>query len=130
MTEEPPPRVRVTGPYADRPRSRPRPTAASEIDAQSELGAIYVSGLLRAQMRLALRTVAGLLLTIGALPVLFHLAPDLGEHNVLGMPVPWVVLAFACYPVLILLAWRYVRAAERHEAEFIAVVEPPSVERR
>lgn len=123
MTDQPPARVRVTGPHADRRRSRPRPTAASEIDAQSDLGAIYVSGLLRAQMRLALRTMIGLVLTIGLLPVLFHLAPELGDHHVLGMPIPWVVLAFGCYPVLGVLAWRYVRAAERHEDEFIDVVE-------
>lgn len=123
MTDEPPARVRVTGPHAERPRSRPRPTAASEIDAQSDLGAIYVGGLLRAQMRLALRTMAGLAVTIGVLPILFHLAPGLGEHQLLGMPVPWVVLAFACYPVLVVLAWRYVRAAERHEDQFIDVVE-------
>lgn len=123
MTDEPPVRVRVTGPHAERPRSLPRPTAASEIDAQSDLGAIYVSGLLRAQMRLAVRTMAGLAVTIGMLPVLFHLAPGLGEHDVLGMPIPWVVLAFACYPVLVGLAWRYVRAAERHEDQFIHVVE-------
>lgn len=123
MIEEPPARVRVTSPYSERPRSRPRPTAASEIDAQSDLGAIYVSGLLRAQMRLALRTMLGLAVTIGALPILFHLVPSLGEHNLLGMPIPWVVLAFGCYPVLFLLAWRYIRAAERNEAEFADVVE-------
>ncbi|MCX6396303.1 MAG: hypothetical protein NTV23_07450 [Propionibacteriales bacterium] len=129
MDAEPPPRVRVTGPHTERTRRGPRPSVASEIDAQSDLGAIYVSGLLRAQMRLALRTLLGLGLTIGILPLVFHLAPGLGKHHLLGMPVPWVVLAFACYPVLVLLAWRYVRAAERHEAEFVAVVERPGVER-
>lgn len=130
MTEDPPARVRVTGPRAERPRSRPRQTAASEIDAQSDLGAIYVAGLLRAQMRLALRTMLGLAVTVGALPVLLHLAPGLGDHQVLGMPVPWVALAFGCYPVLVLLAWRYVRAAERHEDQFVAVVERPDAEQR
>ena len=123
MTEERPVRVRVTGPHAERPGSRPRRTAASEIDAQSELGEIYLAALLRSQLRLAVGTILTLALTVGALPIVFWLAPGLTRHHVLGMPFSWVVLAFACYPVLVLLAWRYVRAAERNEREFTHVVE-------
>ncbi|RNM14669.1 hypothetical protein [Nocardioides pocheonensis] len=118
-----PARVRVTSPHTERPRRGPRPTVASEIDAQSELGEIYLAALLRAQLRLAVSTVSVLGLTIGALPVLFWLVPGLTSHHVLGMPVSWVVLAFGCYPVLVLLAWRYVRSAERNEREFTQVVE-------
>lgn len=123
MTEERPTRVRVTSPQTQRRGSRPRRTAASEIDAQSELGEIYVAALLRSQLRLAVGTILALTVTVGALPVLFWLVPALTSHSVLGMPVSWVVLAFACYPVLVLLAWRYVRAAERNEREFTHVVE-------
>jgi putative solute:sodium symporter small subunit len=121
----PPERVRVTSPWTERPRQRlrPPPTATSEIDAQSEVGRIYVGTLLRAQLRLALSTLAALALTIGMLPLLFTLAPDLTAHQVLGMPVSWGLLAFGCYPVLVLLAWRYVRLAERNERAFARVVE-------
>ena len=118
-----PDRVRVTSPHTERPGSRPRRTAASEIDAQSELGEIYLAALLRSQLRLAVGTLAALAVTIGALPILFWLVPALTEHHVLGMPVSWVLLAFACYPVLVVLAWRYVRSAERNEDEFTHVVE-------
>ena len=121
--EPPVPRVRVTSPYADRTRSRPRPTAASEIDAQTEVGEIYVRALLRTQLRQALGTLLLLAGTVGLLPLAFHLVPALTEHRVLGMPLSWVLLAFGCYPVLIALAWRYVRASERNEAEFVHVVE-------
>jgi len=116
-------RVRVTSPRAASRGRLPRRTAASEIDAQSELGEIYLAALLRSQLRLALSTLVGLALTVGALPVLFWLVPALTSRHVLGMPVSWVVLAFACYPVLVVLAWRYVRAAERNEREFTHVVE-------
>jgi hypothetical protein len=116
-------RVRVTSPHTERRGSRPRRTVASEIDAQSELGEIYLAALLRSQLRLALGTVLALAVTVGALPVAFWLLPGLTSHHFLGMPVSWVVLAFACYPVLVLLAWRYVRAAERNEREFTHVVE-------
>lgn len=98
-------------------------TATSEIDAQSELGEIYVGTLLRAQLRLAASTLLALGLTVGMLPLLFTLVPALSSHQVLGMPVSWGILAFGCYPVLVLLAWSYVRRAERNERAFARVVE-------
>jgi putative solute:sodium symporter small subunit len=119
----PPERVRVTSPWTERPRLSNRRTATSEIDAQSEVGEIYLRTLLRAQLRLGLSILVTLALTIGVLPVLFWLAPGLTSTYVLGMPVSWVVLAFGCYPVLVLLAWRYVRRAERNEQAFARVVE-------
>jgi putative solute:sodium symporter small subunit len=121
--ERVPGRIRVTSPWTERPRLRPRPTATSEIDAQSELGEIYVGTLLRAQLRLALSILVVLALTIGILPLVFTLLPGLTSHQVLGMPISWGILAFGCYPVLVLLAWRYVRVAERNERAFARVVE-------
>jgi len=121
--EPPSARVRVTSPYAERPRLRPRRTATSEIDAQSDVGRIYVGTLLRAQLRLAASTLVALGLTIGMLPLLFTLVPRLTSQHVLGMPVSWGMLAFGCYPVLVFLAWRYVRLAERNERAFTRVVE-------
>ena len=118
-----PVRVRVTSPHTERSTSRARRTATSEIDAQSELGEIYVAALLRSQLRLAISTIVTLALTIGSLPVVFSLVPELTRRHLLGMPVSWVVLAFGCYPVLALLAWRYVRVAERNERAFTHVVE-------
>jgi putative solute:sodium symporter small subunit len=123
VTEEPNQRVRVTSPWTERPRVRPRRTPASEIDAQSEVGEIYVGTLLRAQLRLAASILVALGLTIGLLPVLFMLVPSLTSRHVLGMPLSWGILAFGCYPVLVLLAWRYVRLAERNERAFARVVE-------
>ncbi len=49
--------------------------------------------------------------------------PGLTSHHVLGMPLSWGILAFGCYPVLVFLAWRYVRLAERNERAFARVVE-------
>jgi hypothetical protein len=44
---------------------------------------------------------------------------------VLGMPLAWVILGFAAYPVLIGLGWVYVRTAERNERDFADMVERP-----
>ena len=126
MSQQPPERVRVTSPWTDRPRVRPRPTATSEIDALSEVGEIYLRTLLRAQLRLALSILVALGVTIGMLPLLFTVAPSLNHHHVLGMPVSWGLLAFGCYPLLVFLAWRYVRLAERNERAFARVVERSS----
>ena len=121
--EKAPARVRVTSPWTERPRLRPFSTATSEIDAQSEVGEIYVRTLLRAQLRLAMSTLVALALTIGILPLVFTLAPGLTTNQLFGMPISWGILAFGCYPVLVLLAWRYVRLADRNERAFARVVE-------
>lgn len=115
-------RVRVTSPRtaAGRPR---RVTAASEIDAQSRLGEIYMSSLLRAQLRLASLMIATIAIFVGGLPLLFWLVPSLADVFVLGMPLPWVLLGFAVYPFLLAMGWFYVRSAERNEADFTDVVE-------
>jgi hypothetical protein len=115
-------RVRVTHPRTAGARSRPR-TARSEIDAQTELGTLYVVSLMRTQLRLALAVLLVMAVLLGGLPVLFHLIPRLADVYVAGMPLPWVLLALAVYPFLFGLGWLYVRRAERNEAAFTDVVE-------
>jgi hypothetical protein len=123
MTDAPPPRrVRVTSPRTGAARSRDV-TGASEIDAQSDLGEVYMSSLLRAQLRLAALVLVALIVLVAGLPVCFAVAPGLERVQVLGMPLPWVLLAFAVYPVLFALGWVYVRAAERNERDFADVVD-------
>jgi hypothetical protein len=63
---------------------------------------------------------------VAGLPLLFLLVPGLVGVTVLGMPLPWVLLAFAVYPLFLLLGWLYVRAAERNERDFADVVQRPS----
>lgn len=116
-------RVRVTGPRTS--AARQRRTAASEIDAQTHLGEIYMTSLLRAQVRLASLALFTLLVTLVALPLAFRAFPALVDVHVLGMPLSWVLLAFAAYPFMLLLGWLYVRAAERNERDFTDVVHRP-----
>jgi hypothetical protein len=121
----PPRRVRVTNPRTGAVRQR-RPKATSEIDAQTRLGEVYMSSLLRAQLRLAGLVLVTVVVTVAGLPLLFRVAPRLVDVQVLGMPLPWVLLAFAVYPFLLLLGWLYVRAAERNERDFADVVDRTS----
>lgn len=121
MTEplEPPPvRVRVTGP----PRRRTPSGRASDIDAETRLGGVYMGSLLREQFRLALGILAVLALTLGLLPLAFHLVPALSDVRLLGVPLGWLLLGAGVYPVLVLLGWVYVRRAERNERDFAELV--------
>ena len=119
MTE----RVRITSPRTTTGRRRTPPTAAGEIDAQSQVGEVYLRSLLRAQLRLAVGVVVLLGGLVGGLPLVFWLLPEVSGTTVLGMPLAWGLLGFAVYPTLVVIGWWYVRAAERNERAFTDVVE-------
>lgn len=127
MTEvDPPQRVRVTSPQtANRARRHVPLSAATEIDAQSEVGQIFFGSLLRAQLRLTLGVLLALALTVGSLPVVFRLFPEVTHLYVLGMPLAWGILGFGVYPAFLLLGFFYVRRAERIEDAFAAVTQGP-----
>jgi uncharacterized membrane protein (DUF485 family) len=122
-TEQPPRRVRVTGERTGALRRRVAGT--SEIDAQTQLGEIYMTSLMRAQLRLAILVILAVAVFAGGLPLAFRFAPDLVATPVLGMPLSWVLLALVVYPFLFLLGWFYVGSAERNERDFTDVVERP-----
>lgn len=123
MTDrEPPQRVRVTGPRSG--RSKPM-SAASHINAQTELGELYMRALVRSQLRLALGTAALLGLTVGMLPLAFFFFRDLADTPILGIPVAWLLLGVGVYPVLLALGWFYLRRAEHNEAAFDDLVNRP-----
>jgi hypothetical protein len=79
---------------------------------------MFISSLLREQLRLALGVLLALALTVGLLPVAFVVFPDLASLHLLGMPLSWLVLGMLVYPLLVLLGWIYIRRAERNERDF------------
>lgn len=118
-------RVRVTGP---RSGQRSRMSVASEIDARTDLGEVYMRSLVRSQLRLAVGTTAVLVGTVGLLPLGFWLIGPLQRAQIDGVPMAWWILGFVVYPWLVVLAISYVRRAERNEAAFRELVdsrEPP-----
>jgi hypothetical protein len=124
VTDDRPERVRVTGPPRRQvPGSRAR---AREIDAETPVGSLYVASLVREQLRLALRIVAVVVVLVGTLPLVFHLAPRLAEHELFGIPITWLVLGFLVYPLFGLLGWRYIRSAEANERDFTDLVGDPT----
>jgi hypothetical protein len=124
MSDGTPERVRITSPRTEAVRSRARRSNAAEIDELTRLGEVYVQSLIRAQLRLASYVVVALVLSLGSLPLLFRLVPG-ADFHVLGVPLAWLLLGFAVYPWLLVLAWWYVRRAERNEAAFEDLVDRP-----
>jgi hypothetical protein len=118
-----PRRVRVTSPRTRTPRRSARVAATLEIDEQTSAGRTYVRSLIRAQRRLAVLVCVLLAVLLGGLPALFDLVPGLQRVSLFGVPLPWLVLGLLVYPVLIVIATQYVRAAERTESDFADLVE-------
>ena len=121
MSEPPPTRVRVTGP----PRRRAdavRSAGTREIDAETALGEVFMRSLLREQLMLAVRVLVALALTLGLLPLAFHVFPELGDVRVGPLPLAWLLLGVLTYPWLLLLGWFYLRRAEGHERDFADLV--------
>ncbi len=71
--------------------------------------------LFRAQRRTAVRTVLLLAVVLFGLSGAFALFPELGRTRLVGVPVSWLLLTVAVYPLLFGLALWHVRAAERLE---------------
>jgi hypothetical protein len=119
-------RVRITSPLTTA-SPHVRRTVQQEIDESTGIGEVYVRSLVRSQLRAALTVITTLMLTLGALPVVFWLLEDLSQLSILGIPLPWIVLGVAVYPGLFLLGWLYVRQADKSERDFAALVNPIDV---
>ena len=115
-------RVRLDDAHGTSTRRCDRPR--QEIDDESGVGEVYISSLVRSQLRSALGVVALLVGCVSSLPLVFVLVEPVAQARVAGVPVPWIVLGGLVYPFLLVLGWRYVRRAERAEADFADLVEP------
>lgn len=93
--------------------------------AEDELTALLLRTLMRAQLSLALRLAAVFGCLLGGLPLLFATVPSTRTVHVLGLPLPWLVLGIAVYPLFVAGGWLYVRLAERNEHDYAEVVGDP-----
>jgi uncharacterized RDD family membrane protein YckC len=79
---------------------------------------------MRGQLRAGLAAMACLAVLVGSLPLLFSLVPqDPGPGLPSRQTVMWLVLGIAVYPVMLVIAHRYVRRAERNERAYADLVE-------
>ncbi|MFS0895228.1 heavy metal transporter [Microbacterium sp. 179-I 3D3 NHS] len=118
---ESPRRVRVT---ADLPARRPSALTrgialpGSPVD---EADAVYARALMRSQLRLALGTVAGFVIVVVALTLAIALIPQIGEVMLWGVPLSWLLQAYAFYPIILVFALLYAGTAARNERRYRAL---------
>ncbi|MEJ3658265.1 hypothetical protein WEH80_35415 [Actinomycetes bacterium KLBMP 9759] len=89
-----------------------------DIQEGTGVGELLRSNLIGSQLTVALRFAVGVALTLGVLPLLFALFPELGRVEVIGIRLPWLLLGVAVYPFLLGLGWWHTRTAERVEQNF------------
>lgn len=120
MTEIPK-RVRVTADLPDRrPATFTRGIALPGAPVD-EADAVYARALMRSQLRLALGTVAGFVVAVIALTLAIALIPEIGRVLVWGLPLSWLLQAYAFYPIIVVFAVLYVRTAARNERRYRAL---------
>lgn len=103
---------------------RPAPLTR-EIDEQTGLGEVYIFSLIRSQLRLGLAVLTVSLGVLAALPLFFHLFPEVSQIRVFGLTLPWLILGLVVYPALLGAAWFYAHNAERVERDFVDLLDDP-----
>lgn len=114
---EPRRRVRVTAPPPTSTSAATRGIALPGA-AVDDAAAVYARALRRSQLRLALGTVLGFVVVIVALSGAIALLPDLDRIVLAGIPLSWLLHAFAYYPAIVLFALLYARTAARNERRY------------
>jgi hypothetical protein len=89
-----------------------------DIQENTGVGELLRTNLIRSQLAVALRFGLGAVITLGLLPVLFWMVPDIGRVEVLGVRLPWLLLGFLVYPYLVLMGYWHTRTAEKVEQNF------------
>ncbi|RMI45855.1 hypothetical protein [Streptomyces triticirhizae] len=115
-------RVRITSPQTrialarrHRPAQHLLPPTIPGADDRDSTEA--VRALFARQRRQAARTLALLGAVLFGLSGLLAAAPALSHVTLLGVPLSWLLLMGGSYPVLLLIAVRHVRRAERLERD-------------
>jgi uncharacterized membrane protein (DUF485 family) len=132
------------GPPADDPPARPDPArkprrkrvvlndsrnpvtvvrVITELEEQTSVGEALVRNLVRAQLRMAVGLALLTVVLFGGLPLAFYLSPTFADAALFGVRLPWLLLGVLPFPVLFVIGLVYNRLAERHEKDFVNMVE-------
>lgn len=104
--------MRVTAPRTPGRRPAAPPPGAGDPSA------VYVRSLIRAQLRIAVVAAGAFAALLAAATAALAVVPEVREATLGGIPVVWLVLGVAVYPVVLLVAVLFVRAADRNERHY------------
>jgi hypothetical protein len=122
------PRVRVTASDASRVARHPTRGYALPDRMPDEADDVFSRGLVRAQLRLALGCLVAFVAVAAALTGVVAALPALGDPIVFGVPSSWLLQAYGFYPVILVFAMIYARAAARNERRYRALADPGAAE--
>jgi hypothetical protein len=118
VTTGTPQRVLVRAPQAQAGPVHGRFAVSREVAEQTTVGEVFLSALIRSQLRLALVVASGFLVLLLGIPLLLAALPAAAGTPVLGVPLSWLLLGAGVYPLLLLSAWLFVRNATRNESRY------------
>ncbi|GLZ41254.1 hypothetical protein [Actinokineospora sp. NBRC 105648] len=94
-----------------------------ELEEQTSWAEEVVRGFIRTQFWTAVRLALIIAVVFGSLPLVFFLAPGLSGVTVAGVSLPWLLLGVLPFPLLFGIGYWYNVLAERHERDFVDMVE-------
>lgn len=112
------PRRRVTAPRGPKLLSASGTRSRVEAIAPGEQQPIYLTTLMRVQLRLAIVCCIAFLVTITSAAIALAAIEPLQTSYVFGVPWSWVLQAYGMYPLVVFFAILYVGAAGRNERRY------------
>jgi hypothetical protein len=97
-------------------------TPREELAEGTPHGDVYLGRLIRAQLRLSLLGLGAFGGLIGSLPLLFLLFPGLQRTDLLGVPLPVLILVVPLFPLIVVIGLLYQRRADALDEAFRDVV--------
>jgi O-antigen/teichoic acid export membrane protein len=89
-----------------------------ELAERTAHGDVYLRRLVRAQLTLSLLALAAFGGLVGSLPLLFLLVPGAQDIDVIGVPLPLLVLAVPLFPLITAIGLLYQRRADAIDDAF------------
>lgn len=103
--------------------STPPGSARDELAAGSEVGNVYLRRLVRAQLVLSLTALLSFGGLVGSLPLALYVLPGLQRVEVLGVPLPVLVVGLPVFALLLAIGMLYQRRADALDQAFSALVD-------
>lgn len=108
---------------AEPSRSSTSLRARVELEQQTSWGELLIKDLVKVQLRTAVLLGLLVLVVLCAIPAVFYAVPAAVELRLAGIPLPWLLLAVAPFPLMFGVGLWYNRLAERRERDFVNMIE-------
>jgi len=102
---------------------RPHLHSRAELAEKTSWGATLIADQIRGLLVIGILFALAVLVLVVGLPLAMWLAPGFARLEVVGVPLAWLLLGVAPFPVLGGIGLLYIRVTERHERAFVDMIE-------